>query len=369
MRRAMPPFYNDATRHGITRRRPGQLITDAEHPPSGLWRPNTVSVILNNPVYKCEYTFGRRTAHGQPREIVTCPVPPLVSVETWAAAQAALERNMLWSGRNAKREYLLRGLMRCGLCGHLYIGDGTKYNCYAHRRPTILYGRALGKERRCPAPAMNAARIESQIWTDVEEHLRNPERTLRQIAAKLRGQQDTSEAARAELAAKQREMASLQDERDILYTYFRKGKMSERDLDRQEEKIAAEEAKLAKETASLAEQLTTLDDVAARLDKAAALLQRLRARMDSGPLTPALKRELVEALVDSIVVCPLPIDLNDRTRAPHAVAKVTYTFDDEPASSLSTVSNVGIADSIPMRGHNHDRDLRSSGRAWAGRHG
>ena len=49
-------------------------------------------------------------------------VPAIVGVETWERAQQTLRRNMIFSRRNARRRYLLRGLMRCGLCGLTYSG-------------------------------------------------------------------------------------------------------------------------------------------------------------------------------------------------------------------------------------------------------
>src|SRR5687767_7513719 len=86
----------------------------------GVWRPDTVRGILI--VYKGVHHFGKRSR--KTRDIIERPVPPLVSPELWEGAQAALRRNMIMSKGNAKRRYLLRGLIKCGQCGMTYSGSG-----------------------------------------------------------------------------------------------------------------------------------------------------------------------------------------------------------------------------------------------------
>jgi site-specific DNA recombinase len=320
-------------------------------PAQHIWRANAVRNILVNPIYKGQYTFGRRSRHHAGREIVTSDVPALVNVETWDAAQAQLEKNLLFSSRNATHDYLLRGLMKCGLCGHLYVGDahesGPRYICYAHRRPQILFGsRALAEERRCrDSLPLKAADVEAKIWAFAEEACRNPGPTLAALQAKLTGQADTSEAIRAELAKKQQEQAAMQDERDTILTYFRKGKMTERDLDRQMESIAKEEVKRAAEIAALNADLEASDTVAARVTGAATLLRELSDKLDAGPPTPADKRAIIEKLIDEIVVRPERDEVTGKMRA---IVDVVYCAD--------VATEVGVADNRRRHAGNRDRD-------------
>lgn len=53
-------------------------------------------------------------------------VPAIVSVETLERAQQVLKENQLEALRNAGRDYLLRGLIRCSACGLKY--QGISYN-------------------------------------------------------------------------------------------------------------------------------------------------------------------------------------------------------------------------------------------------
>jgi len=73
-----------------------------------------------NTTYKGVHQYGKRSKRR--REIIERQVPAIVTVEIWERAQQVLRENMLFSARNAKRKYLLRGLIKCGLCGLTYIG-------------------------------------------------------------------------------------------------------------------------------------------------------------------------------------------------------------------------------------------------------
>ena len=52
----------------------------------------------------------------------TREVPAIVDGETWQRAQETMRRNLMYSPRNSRRQYLLRGLVKCGDCGLNYIG-------------------------------------------------------------------------------------------------------------------------------------------------------------------------------------------------------------------------------------------------------
>src|SRR6476659_6631908 len=73
----------------------------------------------------------------RPREEwVGIPVTPIIDIETWDKAQSLLKQNAKQSRRNNNiNEYLLRGLVVCGLCGSMASGyvsnKSTYYSCGA----------------------------------------------------------------------------------------------------------------------------------------------------------------------------------------------------------------------------------------------
>ncbi|MGD0578264.1 MAG: zinc ribbon domain-containing protein [Bryobacteraceae bacterium] len=46
----------------------------------------------------------------------------MITEATWKKAQKTLQDNLLFDKRSARNQYLLRGLIKCGLCGLTYVG-------------------------------------------------------------------------------------------------------------------------------------------------------------------------------------------------------------------------------------------------------
>ena len=87
---------------------------------SGLWRAGRIRGLITNKTYMGIHEFGKRTASKRP--VVSRPVPAIVTEAEWKKAQKTLQANLLFSARSAKNQYLLRGLIKCGLCGLTYVG-------------------------------------------------------------------------------------------------------------------------------------------------------------------------------------------------------------------------------------------------------
>lgn len=75
--------------------------------------------VLENPVY-----MGRRVWHYTGNEIVQ-EVPAIVDEATFRLAEQLRAKNRREAMRNSRRHYLLRGLIRCGLCGLSYVGQSA----------------------------------------------------------------------------------------------------------------------------------------------------------------------------------------------------------------------------------------------------
>lgn len=306
---------------------------DRDEPVLGVWKANIVLGMLHNTIYKGIYTYGQRSRKRQPDvRTIAMPNARLVDDDVWTAAKDTLTRHLQYSKRNAGRDYLLRDLMTCELCGYKYVGVKGRYACYAHLRPARLFGTALARTRRCPAPSISVDEIEQQIWSDIEGYLRDPGPALALLAARMSGQGDQAEALRADIAKAQQEQAAKQSERDAVLALFRKGRIDERDLDRQLDSIKAEEHDIAAKLTRLQQQSQAAQDAAATLAGAADLLRELRGRLDDGPLTPALKRKIVEKLVTHLRV---NVEPDPDTGEPTPVVHVLYCFD-APGITLRT---------------------------------
>lgn len=111
-----PPAYTRDARKIESEGPDGKRLVNT----AGIWRPSRIRNLVVNPVYKGEHVYGKRSK--KPRELIRRSVPAIVDGEVWANAQAALHGHQIFSARNSKRKYLLRGLIKCGTCGLNYHG-------------------------------------------------------------------------------------------------------------------------------------------------------------------------------------------------------------------------------------------------------
>ena len=111
---------------------------------AGVWRPGRIRGLITNKTYMGVHEFGKRAVNK--RAIISRAVPALVAEATWKKAQANLKAHLLFGKRNARNRYLLRGLIKCALCGVTYVGvaanrpNGKResyYHCNGTHSPSI----------------------------------------------------------------------------------------------------------------------------------------------------------------------------------------------------------------------------------------
>src|SRR6202011_1029684 len=87
----------------------------------------------------------------------------LVQPNRWARVQQRIDSNRAFSPRNSKHQYLLSGLVRCGGCGSIYVGNPShgqfQYRC----------------SKRCRRiPLISEGILNTSVWDAVEAALRDP---------------------------------------------------------------------------------------------------------------------------------------------------------------------------------------------------
>jgi site-specific DNA recombinase len=156
----------------------------------------------------CEWYIGRayynrvarrpvapvRGADGTPRprcvkvkrprsEWIVVPVPRIIDDELFNRVQERIKENKRFSRRRLKRAkvYLLKGLLKCGLCGYAYIGmtrtasptrDGQREHSYyvCSMRSSLL---PLGSTTRCKGERLLVAGADEVVWMTVRDLLLN----------------------------------------------------------------------------------------------------------------------------------------------------------------------------------------------------
>ena len=256
----------------------------------GLWRAGRIRNLLVNPIYKGELRYGRRTAKLD-REKISAPIEGLVSPALWQAAQDALAANRRCA-KNSGHVYLLRGVIRCGICGLTFAGSmdrwGGRYRCNGE---LVERGPIAG---RCPNCSVKTDVIEPLVWADLERFLRDPGDILDELDAD-RERDSQGAVAAAESITLARALDTLEGERERAVSMVVRGVLTEADLRVEMERIETGRAELRRRVDAL-----RATESPEPTQEAVDALTRVRERLDAG-LTPAEMAEIVRLLVRAVV--------------------------------------------------------------------
>lgn len=335
-------------------------------PTAGRWRAGRVRNLLVNTIYKGQHVYGKRSR--SPKRVpVSRSVPAIVSEAVWQQAQETLQHNMRFSPRHCRHPYLLRGLVKCGLCGLTYIGmtvtsrsgrPESYYRCNGKHDTRGVYGE-MGK--RCPSKDVLAGWLEGAVWEEVEGMLRRPQRVLARLRQKLAAERRASAGQRRKLTGLERALAQKEEERNRVLSLYRKGRIAEETVERQMQEMAEEETALRGEMSELQRRLEGVAAEAAQMDMAAGVLQKLATRLQDGALDWDVRRGLIERLVERVRV-----DTRQAGEQRWASIIVTYRFAAGPKEQAQGAPKAneraisGIIPSLEMRIQNRVRNRQAA---------
>ena len=136
------------------------------------WQKNVLHYLLTNEAYTGTAVWGLRTREEKAPEPVRVggAWPALVSREIFDSVQRGLRERAPAAqppGRVGS-QYLLSGLLRCGLCGKPYAGQAAKSGQFAYYVCASLFREGAGT---CRARYLNAAKMEDFIIEKVRERI------------------------------------------------------------------------------------------------------------------------------------------------------------------------------------------------------
>jgi site-specific DNA recombinase len=264
---------------------------------AGIWRPARIRNLAVNPVYKGIHVYGKRSR--KQRELIPRTVAAIVSEQDWEKAQEMLKANRCLSDRNATEKYLLRGLVKCGLCGLTYTGctyhtsQGGRKRYYRCNGKTAYRGPFQGE---CQAKAVQADALEEAVWREIEKILLNRDVTLERLNQKYLDQEKWLAVSEAERALVEKSLTSKKAEREKILDLYRHQLISISDTESQLVKIAAEEKSLSVRLDEIKASAREQERIEEKLNKAGELIQKLQNVLKN-PLPWEAKREIVEQLV------------------------------------------------------------------------
>jgi len=297
-----------------------------ERKTSGIWRNVQVHNILRTETYTGHWVYGKRSKKMRPEDRIEVEVPAIISLEKHHRAAEILKGNRWPLPHNTKRNYLLRGLIKCGNCGKSYVG-GTVTSRGEERRYYRCSGRMKWRDLpgpKCMNKSVRGEVLEGVIWDDVKRFVTKPEVAIEQ----LRAQQAPLDATLGEhLAEVETQIKELERrERNHLRIAAESQHASIQALDDVLKEIMDSQRSLVSYREQLRNRLGHSDALAQELFGVAERLTKLQVRIDEASFDE--KRRAVEVLVKNICVDPQIIK-----GKPVAIITVTYRFDDPDSSS------------------------------------
>ena len=298
-----------------------RLNADAIPSPTGkpTWGHSTLSRLLRNEAYIGRVYYNRtesvpdrrptRRTRQVPRdrdEWIPIDCPRIIADELFQAAGRVATDNTKWSPRRAEPgAWLLKGLVKCGVCGvgtncHKMRGrNGTWHRYYYCRNHDPL--RAGGESHRCPERNIRADALDAFVFDHIRAAITRPDLLLAgEQAVTLRTPIPDDELLSAELARLDRKLDAADAERRRLIDLYQGGFIELPEMQRRATEVSARRKELQHKRTSLAHERTALahdNQLRRRVHDFAA---RIHAVIDN--LDDIQKQQLLRLLVEDVRV-------------------------------------------------------------------
>jgi site-specific DNA recombinase len=192
--------------------------------PGAVWWANSVASILRNPAYAGHSVIFRYKHHEKRvagRRSVTCSVtdpdkwvklpdgttPAIVNQDDFDKVQAILSSNKTSKRARPKRNFLLRGMVQCAICGRgmstqMSHDSYRSYVCTSKQNPTT----------NCGVKSVNARKAEGMVWEEIERIIKDPAHLTMRLTENSNGSITALDSLRAEERAIQSKVARLDSE-------------------------------------------------------------------------------------------------------------------------------------------------------------
>jgi site-specific DNA recombinase len=271
------------------------------------WSWAMVAQLLTNPTYAgmARYNIRRRAPSGTGRptartrrpesDWITILVPAIVSRHVLTAAEHQLCRNAELSRRNAKRLYLLRGLVRCALCGRRMIGGPHHERRYYHCGSTA----DIDPDRRCHSGYLGADELEALVWQEVVRLMRHPQVVLTEARKERERRVGERDELLMRLEYVQTALRDLPAERDRAQTLYREGYATLEEVQAHLDRIERKRHSLDDERQMLEAKLSVGTADEEQEAKLARLIAHVAGRLDA--LSPTEQFDVLHTVIDRVI--------------------------------------------------------------------
>ncbi len=324
-------IYTKVGVEGWSTRKLAAYLEDRFPPPknSAHWEATLITLLLRKPLYKGEFIAHRhyeakvpstmtgpdepvrlvkRKIQRPPEEWIRVSVPAIVSPELWDMANQMLAKNAQTGRRNAKRPYLLTGLIRCASCGYSYTGgrrsdrqNGKVYE-YSIYRCSSRSQRLpqISQKIACPQGETRCHFVDDAVWSAVCRVLLEPEILIQALERNFAGGENAH--LREEIAFLERQVKERNNEDEKLYRAYQADVFDEHEYAARRRLLKESRQKLLAEIEQLRSQVIT----EAQLEERKRMVREMAA---SAPRAKLIKdasfedrQRIIKLVVDRVVL-------------------------------------------------------------------
>ncbi len=235
-------------------------------------------------------------------------VPRIVDDDLFARAQRRIQQNRRFAARRLRRKgsYLLRGLLKCGVCGHAYLGftqiSRSKYEGpveYPLYRCTMRNPIRTGRLERCTSVQLMGAGVDEIVWTTVRDLLLSSELLAARLEAWLTHQVEGSVGEDRLKAATQR-LSELRRQRQRLIDAYQAGVLDLKDFAVRKTSLEGDLQAVEHDQAELRSHVVQRDLAIQQVAGARAIVARLQERLENADFST--KQVILRLAVERVVV-------------------------------------------------------------------
>jgi site-specific DNA recombinase len=255
-------------------------------------------------------------------------VPALIDEALYQRVQVRLGENRRFARRRLKREgvFLLKGLLKCGICGHAYVGesrverrrDGGEYTysyylCSMRFAPIPNAGRT-----RCSNERLHVEGVNDAVWTAVHNLLTDSDTLAQEITTWVEKSASTHPEADARLQRATARLEDLTRQRDRLTDAYQLGALAlelfrDRITTLDQTRLAAEQ-----QLSNLRAERLETDVARSRALGAQEVARSLRASLENADFE--MRQTILRLLVERVVVTNQRLEI-------HLAIPVSGNFD------------------------------------------
>jgi site-specific DNA recombinase len=277
-----------------------------------IWGRASIRAILKRPTYKGEFHSMRwsKDKDGRPIEnedFIVVPVPAIVSREIWDEANRILEKNKQTAARNAKRPYLLTGLMKCASCGRSFMGHNGRTRLNGKRLPTpqrVYHCTTRTDHKReligCPQGYIGCVKLDNAVWDIVCQVLLEPQVLIETMDRHFAA--DDNVTLLEQIAFLETQIGDKAKEEDKLYRAYLAGAFDEHEFAEKRRILKETSQILLSEIENLRSRVLTQEQVAARKQFIMDMATQLKKAGQLKKVPFEVKRQIIKLVVDQITV-------------------------------------------------------------------